>query len=135
MKSIILLLTTSIALFSVPVFAEDSILYTAWSSVIENDNVAGIFIARLNAECDRIEANSSWEDIDSLSNEGVEIVLSVMDPQNLENASEKELDEYVGSRFALIDEVKQYSPWISDENRRAFFEGAVTYMYEIMTAD
>lgn len=101
----------------------------------ENDNVADILIVRLNTECDRIEANNSWDDIDSLSNEGVEIVLSVMDLKNLENASEKELDEYVGSRFELLNRIDKYAKTLPEGNRRILFENATSYMQQLMTAD
>lgn len=103
--------------------------------MIENDNAASILIAKLNTECDRIEANNSWEDIDSLSNEGIEIVLSVMDPQNIENRSEKEIGEYVGSRFELLNRIDEYAKTLPEGNRRILFENATSYMQQLMTAD
>lgn len=49
--------------------------------------------------------------------------------------SETKVDEYVKSRFELIDILDKYTQRLTKGDRREFFGYAVSYTRELMTAD
>ena len=94
-----------------------------------------VLISKLNKEYERIEANNSFEDVDLLTERGVDIVLTSMNIRDTEGLSETEVDEYVKSQFELIDMLDKYIQTLPDNNRKIFLGNAVLYMRELMIAD
>ncbi|MDD2891491.1 MAG: hypothetical protein PHQ95_00830 [Candidatus Gracilibacteria bacterium] len=126
-----------LTLFSVPAFAEPSVIPES-SHILEIRNInLDELISTLNSEVDRINENNSWEDVDGLTNSGVEIILSAIHPINIGDASEEEIGKYVSNSFALIDGMNAYIQVISKEkvNRQAFFKAATMYMQNMMIMD
>lgn len=96
---------------------------------------ADVLISELNHEYKRIEANNSFEDVDLLTERAIDIVLSTMELRNTEGLSEMEVDQYVKSRFELIDIFDKYTQTLPKGDRKELFMNAVSYMRELMTFD
>lgn len=96
---------------------------------------ADLLISDLNREYERIEANNSFEDVDLLTESGTNIVITTMELRNTERLSEMEVDEYIKSRFELIDTLDKYIQTLPKDDRKEFFGNAISYMRELMTAD
>jgi hypothetical protein len=128
---------TSLTLsFSVPVFAETETPDTEQISAT-GTITADMLISGLNAEVDRINSNDSWEDVDYMSNPGLELVFDAIKPINFETATTQEIDEFTKSRFQVIDRVWQYADAIprEDVDRWFYFQNTVGYMLELVTVD
>lgn len=70
-KTIIAIL---LALFSVPVFAEPSVIPES-THVRETENTSlQTLISELNSEVDRVNSNGSWEQVDGMTNQGWEYI-------------------------------------------------------------
>lgn len=133
-KTIIAIL---LALFSVPVFAEPSVIPES-THVSETENTSlQTLISELNSEVDRVNANDSWEQVDGMTNQGWEYVFWSLHSIDVGNSSIEEVDQYISYNFTLINGLDTYIQSIpqNDVNRRAFFEAAVEYMKEWMTVD
>lgn len=143
MKITIILLTTFLALFSVPVFAVwisdtegiNTPIYNTGNEITpintEND-----LIHDLNTEYDRIV--SEWygpEDYDLLSGSGTDIIINATLPKDDKNLSSNEIYTYLLSRSNILENLQKYTETLEDGDRKIMFENASWYMHELIYAD
>jgi hypothetical protein len=131
------IITILLTLFSVPVFAEPSVIPES-THVNEAANAdLRTLISEINSEVDRVNVDDSWGMVDGMTNQGWEYVFWYLNPIDIEHSSVEEIDHHIAYHFALINGMDTYIQSIpqNDVNRRAFFESAVEYMKEWMTVD
>lgn len=144
MKAAILLLTTFLALFSVPVFAvgvesqEDTSnqVFISMDETISS-NTANDLIHDLNVEFDRLSSKGySHEDYDLLSESGSNLVINAVLPPNGSNFSDTEAREYLTGRSYLVDGLEKYATGLGNDPERVnFFHNAAWYANELIYAD
>ncbi|MDD2917304.1 MAG: hypothetical protein PHH70_05675 [Candidatus Gracilibacteria bacterium] len=142
MKAAILLLTTSLALFSVPVFAvgiEDQAdisapVLVSSEKTIPTNNTNNL-IHDLNIEFDRLSSKGYTHEDYDISDAMRNIIMDVVFPPGIENATQMEKDEWAKDRASLFESFHQYIDNLPDGERKIMFENASWYMHELIYAD